>query len=295
MNFLKKIKNSIYGPGYYQEVTGKPLSYSLKYFFLLSVIVAFIYMFSFVFQAWPIFGTFAKTTESYISNTYPDNLVIKIEKGQVSTNMPEPILFPLPKGVNEKIENLIVIDTNTQPSPEEFDRYKTTVLITKDYLASRESSGKITLNPLKQISDLTVDKSELTSFLKKVKPWIAVAFPVITVFVLVFGYVFILLKLVYLFLAALLIWLVAKLKKTGLGYQKSYQMGVHLITFPLLFFSLPIPHINIPFLFTIVLLILAVINIKKPGNENLISSDSSASPQSNVTDSSEGTPPTSQN
>ena len=39
MNFLQKIKNSVYNPEFYQEAMGKPFSFSLKYF--LPTVISF--------------------------------------------------------------------------------------------------------------------------------------------------------------------------------------------------------------------------------------------------------------
>jgi maltodextrin utilization protein YvdJ len=279
MNFFKKIKDSIYNPSYYQELIKQPFSYSLKYFLLFSIIIAVIYTISFSVQVFPTFSKAMKNIEPAILERYPDELVIKIEKGQVSTNMPEPIYFPLPKSDNEKIENMVVIDTNANVGEKEFEQYKTAVLINKNYIASIDSDGKITMNSVSKMNDFTLDKTMISSLIKKIKPWVAAGFPIVALLILIFGYIAVLFKLIYLLFAALLIWLIASIKKTGLDYVKSYQTGIHLLTLPLLVFSLPLPFLNIRFIFTAVLLILAIINIKK--TEPSVSAESSiqASPQ----------------
>jgi len=239
-------------------------------------------MISFSIQAFPFFNKTMKNMEPAILEKYPDGLVIKIEKGQVSTNMPEPIFFPFPKSVNEKIENLVVIDTGATIEEKEFEKYKTVVLITKNCIASMDSNGKITLNSVSQMSDFTLDKSMLASLIKKIKPWLAAGFPLVAFFVLIFGYIAVLFKLVYLLFAALLIWLIASIKKMDMDYKKSYQAGIHLLTLPLLVFSLPLPFLNIRFLFTGVILILAIVNIKKSKSIDLAEA-ASASASQNIT------------
>jgi hypothetical protein len=75
--------------------------------------------------------------------------------------------------------------------------------------------------------------------------------------------IFLLFKMVYLFFGALLIWIVTKVKNIDISYGKSYQLGLHLIALPTIIWLIPLGDWKFRFLFSIVVVVLAAINLKK--------------------------------
>lgn len=273
MEFLKNIKNSIYNPNFYNELLSKPFSYSLKYYFkLLTIIslVAAVFLSAFFI---PAIKQVFQTSLNKIVESYPQGLEITVKDGKVSTNVPEPFFVKMPaqwKNTGDKVlenENLIVIDTKNSISVERFTSYKTMMLLTADSFIYM-NEGKIVLQPISDVKNFKLDKNQVVSFIDKVKPFEKFIYPAVPFIIFIMQGFMLLSKFIYLILGALLIWLVAKYNQINIGYKKSYQLGLHLITLgiilePILF----IFKLNVfPFFFTLLLFLLTLINIKNSSN-----------------------------
>lgn len=298
MTFLDNVKNSIYGPEFYKKLLTKAPSFSFKYFYALVSVLAVVLTAQFSFRAIPSLNTFLAGIGPQIVSNYPNELVITIKNGQASSNVDEPYFIKTPASIlgenfknvpvitvnglqpssssSSVPENLIVIDTKNQFSEADFDKYNTFAVLTKTSLAMRKDSGKIEIQSLNKIPDWTISKASVSSFVGKIQPFIKFASPL---FVLMFfvGYMFYFsLQLIYLLLAALLIWAVTKIKKLQIGYKKSYQAGLHIMTFPLLIGAISTIlniHITdaIPFFTTIVIVVFATINFEPRKTESVVS------------------------
>ena len=267
MEFFKNIKNSIYNPEYYSNLLNKPFSYSLKYFLLLSFVVSLLLTIVFSFSTLPKIKSFLDIAGKKAIQYYPDELQITINNGKASTNVNEPYFIKTPEDLKIKnIDNLVVIDTKNNFSLTEFENYKTLLLLTNNSLIYREKNNtKITIQSLKQIPNYTLNKPALLSFFNKVSPYLKLVYPFFIILMLLFFFSALTLRLFYLLVAALLIWIVAKIKKINIGYSKSYQLGMHLMTLAIIItqlVSLTLPRVHIPFLFTAITLLAAIINLK---------------------------------
>jgi len=272
MDFLDKIKNSIYGPEFYRELQSKPLSFSFKYFYTLASILAVIGTAQFSFQVIPNLTAFLAGIGPEIVNSYPSELVLTTKDGQASSNVVEPYFIKTPASMRNEnyknipaTENFVVIDTKNQFTEESFTRYDTFAVVTKTSLALRKDSGGIEIYSLREMPDLTIDRASVESFVGKLQPFIKFAWPFFILasfigFMLSFSA-----ELIYLLFAALLIWIIMKIKGLAVGYKKSYQAGLHIITLPLLFgvvSALLNVHVPIPFFATILVIVAAIINFE---------------------------------
>jgi hypothetical protein len=201
---------------------------------------------------------------------YPDELEIVIKEGKVSTNVQEPYFIKISSdSKNSLVENILVINTKDSFSLENFKDYKTACLLTEENLVCYDSNQTIKINPLTNIPDFKLDKSIVSSFLTKIQPFFKLFYPFFILVFFITIFIVSLWRMIYLFFGALLIWLVAKIRKVDIGYKKSYQLGLHLMTAPFLIDFL-ITYVlkllgvsfNIPYFFTIVLVITAVLNLK---------------------------------
>lgn len=274
MKFIWDIRKSIYGPNYYKELTAKSFWHSFKYYLLLAIILAVITAVSFLFSIFPAVKVFINNAESEVLNYYPDELQIFIKNGQASTNVAEPYFLKLPPEIKESVtkknnapqdlENLLVIDTKNEFNIDQFKNYKTLVLLGKKN-AVYYGDGKITIQSLEKISDFKLDKPLVVSMLEKVRPYLRFIFPVVAIVIFFVMFLGIDSNLFYLLFAALIIWFIARRRKIAIGYKKSYQLGLHLMTPALLLDSLLLiisPNLHITFLFTGVTLITAVFNLR---------------------------------
>ena len=104
MSFLQNIGKSIYSPEFYKELLGLPFSFSLKYFYSLAVVLAVALAVIFSFKIIPAAQPFLQSIGPQVLNYYPDELVITIKNGDVSTNVAEPYLLPLPAPLIDLVE-----------------------------------------------------------------------------------------------------------------------------------------------------------------------------------------------
>ena len=267
MSFFNKVKNSTYSPEYYRELMTQPFSYSLKYFFLLTLVFMVLFTLRFSVLYLPEINKTLGSVGATIIDRYPQELEVNVKDGIVSTNVEEPYYIKIPDaqkadfgGSESDIENFIVIDTKNEPSIDSLDKYKTFVLVTKNYIVAKEDNGKITMNSLKEMPDISINKNSVIQFTEKYSPYLKFLIPILILFVFIGSFFLVAFELVYLLIAALFIWLIASVKGAGIGYKKSYQLGIHLITLPLLITVI----FQIGFLlFTTAVLILAAVNIIK--------------------------------
>lgn len=277
MEFLKNIQRSIYNPEFYQGLLMKPFSYSLKYFVLFSLLIALIATIYLSFSVLPKINDFLENVSPTVLNYFPDDLEIVIEDGLASTNVPEPYLLEMPFGVPEDvemrpdiqgygIENLLVIDTRSDEATlEEFKSYNTIMLLNRKTLMYYDEN-QVAIQSLAEMPDFKLDKGVIASLLAKVAPYFRFVGPLFIVFVFCGYFAFVFLgRMFYLIFAALLIWIIAKIRKVNIGYPKAYQLGLHLITASLLYqliFGLILDISKSSLLFIGLIAILAIVNLR---------------------------------
>lgn len=268
MSFFSDIKNSVYSPKFYGEVLAKPFSFSFKYYFLFILLLSLITTVVLSFSIAPKVVSFVDLALNRGVDFYPSELEINIVDGKVSTNVQEPYFLRMPAELKtselQGMENLIVIDTKNDFSLARYASYKTAILLTETSIVYPRD-GAIAIQPLNEVSGLTINKLIVVSFVNKIKPFVRFIYPIMGLFIWIAQFFALAFKLVYLFVAALLIWLIAATKKIKLGYWKSYRLGLHLMTLGIIMqavFSIA-DIVVFPFFFTLLLVALALINIKK--------------------------------
>jgi len=269
MKFFKDIKDSIYNPIFYHGVIATPFSSSLKYFLFFILFFTLLTTVILSFTTIPKIKFSIDTITKEILRYYSDELEIIIKNGKVSTNVQEPYFIKTSSNLeNSLIENILVINTKDSFSLENFKNYNTACLLTEESLICYDNNQTIKIYPLTNISDFKLNKSVISSFLIKVQPFFKLFYPIFILAFFVVIFIVLLWRMVYLLFGAFLIWLVAKVRKVDIGYKKSYQLGLHLMTvsffidFLINVLKLLGISLNIPYLFTIVLVVMAVLNLK---------------------------------
>lgn len=273
MTLIETIKASIYSPEFYRELRGKRVGFSLKYFYSLVLPLALILTAVFALQVVPKFFSFLHELRPALAEIYPADLVIKIQNGQASVNQPQPYFIPLPGflknniGESQKAENLLVVDTKTPFSIQQLRDYKALAWLSADSIYFFKDNQGAQVEPLSRFPDGTLDKElalsladQAANLSRWVIPFIVLAILLFMFLGLIFG---VSLNLLYLFLAALLIWLISFIKHDNLGYWGSYRLGIHLMTLGVFFeaFSLLVRLPQPPFVFTAILLVMAWLNL----------------------------------
>lgn len=264
MNFLKKIKNSIYNPAFYKGLTDAPLSASFKYFFGLIAVLSVILAFVFGVEVSPMF-----TLENLkkIVDLYPAELAIQIKGGVVSTNVTEPYIvktFAPQKQVASKT-NLVVIDTKQDFSVERFKAYDTSVLIGKNFVVSSQREGKFEFNDLSKMPDFSLNHARILGWANKISSHhTLISFGVFCFFFLAFMGFFSV-NLLWLLLIALIVFMFMKIRKTIVTFRTAYKISIQAITLTLLLITVFIlAGYSAPFNFfwSMVTFIIIIINLK---------------------------------
>jgi hypothetical protein len=272
MGFLKTIRNSIYSPDFYASIPQKKLGSAIGYFFLLILFAAIAQSISPVWSFLTVGQTEVKKFVNTVKNIYPSELVIKIQKGKVSTNVQEPYFIPLPENKNMIAEdnfNLVVIDTKTPFSVNQFNQYRAFAWITEDSVFTK-SDNQIKANDLSKASNITIDKTLVSSLINRFSPWINLITPLAITGISLGLYLFHSLRLVYLFFLAALIWILTKFLKKPLSYGNSYKTGLYAMTLGLFaevflgFFKFA----GFTFMFTLISLAIVLMN-KLPKTEEI--------------------------
>ncbi len=277
--FFRHIASSIYGPAHYSDVLSELPRRSFGYFFTLAFFVSLVA--GLVGFAWigPTLTNGIRGVVDGAIGLYPPDLVLTLKGGMLSMNKPSPVRIPCPVSFQPHAEagaptakpcTLVMIDT-AQTVPQLNSGEGALIFLGKDVAIVPDKNGTFRLIPFNKIPDGVLTHAVIAQFATTIKPyffWIPFL-PIPGVFIAAF--VVFLLQLGYLLFAALLIWLVLKLKGYVVSYGAAYRVGLYAITAPvlvsllLLVTGLPRPR----FVFTVLLLIIVWFNYPKRTNTGL--------------------------
>lgn len=269
MSFLKTIQNSIYSPQFYSQVLKKSFKESIVYFLLLILLLTTIRLITliptFMFEAPRAIRDFAAT----LINCYPKELEISITNGQISTNVQEPYIIPSCESL-DNTKDVLVIDTKNPFSPAKFEEYKAAVWITKTSVVYKKNDFETRSYSFSQIKDFKLDEGVLNSFYDKLSPYFKFVGPLLLLLSLIGIYLSYDVRLIYLLVIALIVWLISKVLKKNLNYWQSYKIGLHAITLGLIVELITLltyrwTHYNgFPFMVTVITLGVVWINFFWP-------------------------------
>ncbi len=238
---------------------------SFRYFFSLITLLSVALAFIFGVQLAPLF-----TGENLrkLASFYPKELTIQIKGGAISTNVTEPysIKESADYSTGERYTNLVVIDTKNDFSVEAFKAYDTRVLLGKNFVVTSKNRDQFEWNDLSRLPDFSLSQGRLFHWVDLLASrHLLISLILFSgLFFAFFG--FFMLKLLGLLIIALIILLLAKLKKVSLSYKNSYQIALHAATVPFILqtiFILAAVRTPLPFFFSLILLIIAFVNLKK--------------------------------
>jgi hypothetical protein len=292
LGFFASIPASIYSPEFYAGIPKLKFGKILTYFVLLTLIIHLIFT--------GLLGSYLYTHRDTISqtitnltNVYPEGLELTLESGRLSTNVQEPYSVSLnqiipfadfmeydeeqDEGQGEflqpsdwDVQNLLVIDTATTFSAAQFREYETVAWATSDSIFIQSDNHEISTILFSDIPDIVITK-ELVD--EKLGEGLAFLKPILysTVPTLFAGSYLAMLawRMAYGIFLALLLLLVAAISKWELKFSDCYKVTLHAMTLALLINMLILISMRwtgfngAPFLFTLITLIIASINIGK--------------------------------
>ena len=264
-------------PSYYVDIIEVPFSFSLKffffYFFLFSLIATSVISARSIFPLKPFVDTLPQRAE----RIFPEELEIKIVRGEATTNVDEPYFISVKRfedsfsdkkilGENyPPIDNILVIDT--QGKIEDIFKYKTATYLTKNHLVVVEEDGKLESYSLSQVDDLTINKDGVSFLIGKIAPFLNLIIPLAIFLVFISTLIFFPMSgMAYLLFFSLIFLLLAKVLSVSIRYGKLYQLGLHLLVPVTSLFSLLNLidlELSFPFLRTIIMALLSFVVLKK--------------------------------
>lgn len=275
MKFIQTFKQSFYSPQFYRELKHKNFWFSLKYFYSLVLILAFVSAVTSSIFVLPMVKTLMQKVEPFL-RSYPSELAVTIQDGRASTNVEEPYFVEMPQGFCDltdeikeddfcKLTNVVTIDTKTPFSISKMEEYKTLAWLTSDSMVIRQGA-ETKITALKDVPNTVIDKQLMDGLADKTAKIVKRATPIVlpvTAVLIFLAYIVSLSKLVYLLFGALIVLLIANIKKVEMTYGYAYRIGLHAVTLGVILNFLGNSGLpSVPFLFTIIFAVCAWVNIE---------------------------------
>jgi hypothetical protein len=221
--------------------------------------------------------------KSIVAGLYPENLTLTVNRDTVTTNQAGPVVIPLPKAwramaecdmrrcVREELPaNLLVIDTVQPINQSDFETLDTVAILGAQEVGFHNPErGETRIFNLKEAGF----KETFTLTAPLFHEWVDRGFKALQIglFVVAFfipGVLYVGLwigYLVYALLGALVVWLAAHIQGHKIAYGRAYLSTLYLYPVPFAFSSLmSLSHHHIPFVFSLVLFVMALLNFPKP-------------------------------
>jgi hypothetical protein len=267
MKFLRTLRSTFFDPVFYSQITKDSIRPGIKLTFVLGLIGAAIFIAYISIALIPFtFSNFPTKLE----NSYPDNLVITIAKGVLSTNQPQPYYVPSTFEASSSPKYLVIFDTGDQLSGD-LKQNSTFVIVKKDFAimgGGDDSSQDRVVSFTSMQATTTVTKATAVSFIEKIRPYFKIAILLGIVMLLFIGTFFgalfwLLFHLIYLLFPAVLLFLFGLTRNPRFTFKKSYAIALY-ASIPIAIIAALIelsPYALPRFLYTVLVLLVAVINI----------------------------------
>ncbi len=220
-----------------------------------------------------------KEQEAIVANLFPDELVLSVNNGKISSNMSEPYAIAVPEAWknNTTPKNFLVIDTKKSIETDDFSQEDTLMILGESGFGFHDPNrGEFRIYDLhgKDFGGNThLDKETFASFVgttSQIVRWILLvgcfALPFIVYAILWVSY------LVYLIFGAVVVWAGATWRGHQITYGDAYVAGMYLFPIPFLYeFLSSYGHGlagNIPFAFSLILFVMTAVNFRKKSPES---------------------------
>lgn len=243
INLPHLFRQSVYSPEFYRSLSHRPFSFSLKYFFALVTAFALALALLSVITTFPLVYRLARDFGPGLTRLFPNDMRIEIRNGEVSANVPQPFLIPIPPELETEghPENMLVIDTEHPFSTGRFDELNTLSLLTKTEFAWRDDDNRVRIQKI-EIREGVLDKPTLESWTQALRTALRWSAPVLAAGAVILMFLLISavlsFQLFYLLLGAVFVMLLGRMRGMRLSYKKSYQIGIHAISLGVVFSSL---------------------------------------------------------
>lgn len=271
--FFNTIKESVYSPIFYANLSNVSFKSAFGYFSFLALFLSLLQV---LFILKPILMDTKPQIEKLINNVvsaYPKELQVKLQNGQISTNVTEPYYIFMDKTQNNV---LAVIDTKTKFSVQQYNNYRALIWINKNAIYYQKGQGQLETIDLANAKNLIINKSSIQALIQKFTPYLVYVGPAIALIAflgLLLNYV---LRLAYLLILAGLIILGGRVIAKFFTFKEAYKIGLYSLTLGLLveaFLNIiyPLTHLHgFPFMTTVITLIVVGVNFGKIKNTAIV-------------------------
>lgn len=255
---------------YYQDVVNANFGFSFKYFWIFSLSLGLMLTLSILLTTLPVLTKFNQQFLTRAGALYPQDLVITIKNGQMSTNVTEPLHIPFPfelitqtpPAISDQ-KQLYLITFDTYAKADDYKNSQSLILVTREDMVVSDQTGYRAF-PLKDLGEVSLDKKAYSLILEKLMPALKLLVPLfIVTIIVVFIFIIPISRLFSLIFLTLLLLPATKLMHLPISYKKLYQLGLHSLTLPSLIQILTLSFglfIPIPF-FTSILYLLYMLVI----------------------------------
>lgn len=282
LGFFRTLGASLYSPDFYATVGKRTFGQAVWYLFRIALLYSILILLAvYIPVAARVGGNFLGVFGEEVVSLYPDDLVITITEGKVSTNQQEPILIPLPPSFETELENalktqnLLVIDTQTPFTSETFETYNTLGWLTVDSILFYNSAEQeIGGYPLKNIKSLEITKEKVSLAVEKIASWIKWLLPFMGLMMVFFvGAGLWIIGVVYSLFLGALISILRSIFKQDTSYTPNYITAIYATTWVYLFqiilqgFHRATGFESFTFMVTLLTLVAVGWNLKKIGGK----------------------------
>jgi hypothetical protein len=239
MKFINTITKSLSDKHFYSHVAHEPSNNAWKFFIKSAILTGFIFVIIGIIELIPFFNFINDPGfVTKISSLYPNDLVLTMKSGKLSTNVEEPYSIPL--SVFDAIfpnfskgflydKNFLTIDTISDFSMANFENSKSVVYMTKDYLIYRDKNGT-KIDSYSGFKDGQFNKQSFMVVVETVASIVRSSIKIIAIPVIILFIVFYLVQnIVFLTVATFIVWLIYKLAKKEKRFGQLFKQGLYLM------------------------------------------------------------------
>lgn len=218
---------------YYREIISTDLRFSLKYYVVLAVLFTLVNSLFSTIQVLPKLQKGIDDALEYALDLYEDDLVITINDGILSVNKDGPYIVPFVGVAGATVaKNLIVFDSEAGLDDLK-DTYETLLLVNGTNILMQGPS-KVEVFPIKDFPNAEITKDSFVSLVTQIRSFTKfVPYVVGVAFVLSMLFYYLVFRLIYLVVVAVLLWVVGSLRGLSLDFSKYYKVALHTMSLPL--------------------------------------------------------------
>ncbi len=224
---------------YYPKLLKVPFYFSLQYFTVLVFILSFIFVTSISLRLSPLKINSLLGNLAANLNKYPNDLVININKGTMTTNYDRPYFLWLDSDEADTNHLLLVVDQ--EATPQKINQYDSAILLTrKNIVFKNTGTADLKIIPMKTVDNDTITKSTVDSVkntILSINKLVLLAYPLLfLVFFLFLTLVSFFSNVLYVLISAGVVYLFYHFfiqHKSRPKFVKTFQISMHAITLPM--------------------------------------------------------------